>query len=565
MPRPSRINPDRAVLIGLLVTAAVYCRDLRYDFILDDVPLILMNETIGSWHNWKTPFLNHIFFSPGPRVPLTFTAVHYRPAYMLWLMANQSLFGALVPWWHLTSLLLHLVVVFLVYRLGAKMLKEPWAGALAALLFAFHPIHVESVGYVSASTDLLVTLFLLISFLSYSRFREQGPSLGYWIASIFAAALAMLSKESAVMYPWILVAYEALREAPPEARPGWRRFVWTLPFFGIVASYLLIRTWLFGPNLGPGPGGSRLAAVADAPLVLIVYLRNLLWSFRLSFYYPIEWSSQWTLVKGFVVVCVVGMVAFLWSRYRDRTTVRLQLVWTGILFATPVMAVSTFVREDWVHDRHMYLVSVPFCLLAAALLTDARLPRIASVIASSLVLAALLAETAIQLPRFTDAMAVYESTLQLAPDNVLAHRFYAFSLWGHGRHEEAFREFRIATELSPKDPVLHGTYADALAEIGRDDDATTEYAKALRWASGGTEYRAFLLSALAAIEVKHSKPEEAAGHLREALQIAPQVREYSVLLAQALRQQGLDRETNDATRQQRGSGPSLIPTRAGGQ
>jgi tetratricopeptide (TPR) repeat protein len=229
------------------------------------------------------------------------------------------------------------------------------------------------------------------------------------------------------------------------------------------------------------------------------------------------------------------------------------------------MAVSTFVREDWVHDRHMYLVSVPFCLLAAALLTDARLPRIASVIASSLVLAALLAETAIQLPRFTDAMAVYESTLQLAPDNVLAHRFYAFSLWGHGRHEEAFREFRIATELSPKDPVLHGTYADALAEIGRDDDATTEYAKALRWASGGTEYRAFLLSALAAIEVKHSKPEEAAGHLREALQIAPQVREYSVLLAQALRQQGLDRETNDATRQQRGSGPSLIPTRAGGQ
>src|SRR4051812_44229489 len=98
MARNSRFTPDRAVLLGVLATAALYLRDLRYDFILDDVPLILMNQTIASWRNWKMLFTHHIFYSPDPQVPVQFT-VHYRPVYMLWLTLNQALFGAVVPWW----------------------------------------------------------------------------------------------------------------------------------------------------------------------------------------------------------------------------------------------------------------------------------------------------------------------------------------------------------------------------------------------------------------------------------------------------------------------------------
>jgi 4-amino-4-deoxy-L-arabinose transferase-like glycosyltransferase len=188
---------------------------LKYDFILDDVQLILMNQTIPSWHNLKMVFIADAFFVQGPSVPIAMPAMHYRPVFTLWLMMNQQLFGGVFPWWHLTSLPLNICVIFLVYKLGVNVLKERWTAALAALLFAFHPIHVESVSYVSASTDLLVTLFLLIAFLSYSRFREQGASPGYFAAAVFTAALAMLSEETAAMFPWILIAYEALRKTPP--------------------------------------------------------------------------------------------------------------------------------------------------------------------------------------------------------------------------------------------------------------------------------------------------------------------------------------------------------------
>jgi tetratricopeptide (TPR) repeat protein len=545
MSSQSRVTPDRVVLVGAVLAALAYIQDLRYDFILDDIQLIQMNDSITSWRGWKTAFVTDIFSSKSPTIPVEVAAIHYRPIYKLWQVLNQQLFGFAVPWWHLASLLLHFMVIVLVYQLGIKLLKERWTAALAALLFAFHPIHVESVAYVTASTDILVTIFALISFLAYSRFREEGTSPLYFIVSVLAAALAMMSKETAVMFPWLLVAYEALRETPPGTQQTWKRYLWTLPYFAVVAAYVAARTLLFGLNAGTGPGSSRIAALLDIPLVLIVYLHNLFWPFRLSFFYPAEWGSQWTLLKGAAIILVMLTAFLLWNRYRDRSGVRLQLLWTAILFVPAILGVSAFVREDWVHDRHMYLVSVPICLIAAAILTDPRWPTKASVIVSSLVLAILLADTAIQVPRFSDNVTIYTSALKVAPRNLLAHDFYAAGLWMYGRHEEGLQEFKICTELAPRASATHAHYGAALVEMGRDDEARVEFAKALQLSQRPTEYRAYQLSQLAGIELKHSQYSEAADHLREAVQIAPQSLNYHSALAQALRHQGLNKEADE--------------------
>jgi tetratricopeptide (TPR) repeat protein len=548
MSAQSRITPDRVVLVGAVLAALAYIQDLRYDFILDDIQLIQMNDSITSWRDWKTAFVTDIFSSKSPTIPVEAAAMHYRPIYKLWQVLNQQLFGFAVPWWHLASLMLHFMVIVLVYQLGIKLLKDRWTAALAALLFAFHPIHVESVAYVTASTDILVTIFALISFLAYSRFRDEGASPLYFAASVFAAALAMMSKETAVVFPWLLVAYEALRETAPGTRQSWKRYGWTLPYFAVVAAYVAARTLLFGLNAGTGPGSSRIAALLDIPLVLVAYLQNLFWPFRLSFFYPAEWGSQWTLLKGAAVMLATLTAFFVWNRYRDRRGVRLQLLWAAILFVPAVLAVFAFGREDWVHDRHMYLVSVPICLIAAALLTDPRWPRKASVIVSSLVLAILLADTAIQVPRFSDNVTIYTSALKVAPRNLLVHDFYAAGLWMYGRHEEGLQEFKICTELAPRSATTHGHYGMALVEMGRDDDAKAEFAKALQLSPRPTEFRAYQLSQLAGIELKESEFSEAAGHLREAVQIAPQSLNYHSALAQALRHQGLTKEADEEMR-----------------
>ncbi len=527
MASQTRITPDRAVLIGAILAVLAYIQDIRYDFILDDIPLILTNSTITSWRNWKLAFVTHIFEDNQPLFSVGIASVHYRPVYKLWQMLNEQVFGSILPWWHVTSLLLHVAVVFLVYQTGIKLLKERWTAALAALLFAFHPIHAESVAYVTASTDLLVTAFALISFLAYFRFREEGGSYFSLIVSVFAAALAMLSKETAVMLPWVLVAYEALRvtspetsskagsETPAAAQSLWKRFVWTVPFFAVVGAYLAVRTYLFGPNTGVGPGGNRAAALLDIPLVLVAYLRNLFWPFQLSFFYPGEWGSQWTVLKGLTAACVIAGFAYLWMRYRDRSGLRLQLLWSAILFVPALLGVYTFVREDWVHDRHLYLVSVPVCLIAAAVLTDARWPSKVSVVASSAILAILLVDLAFQVPRFQDDNTIYESALRVAPHSLLAHAYYGAALWGYGDTDAGLREFKLCAELVPRSPRAHETYGEALARLDRDDEAIAEFEKSLELNVRPVEFRAFLLSEIAQLELKKSEfPERGGSYAR---------------------------------------------------
>jgi Tfp pilus assembly protein PilF len=542
-----RITPDHAVLIGAVVAALAYIQDIRYDFILDDVPLILMNETILSWRNWKSAFVKDIFAEAHPLFSVA-TAVHYRPIYKLWQMLNEQLFGSILPWWHLTSLLLHVGVTFLVYQVGIRLVKDRWTAALAALLFAVHPIHAESVAYVTASTDLLVALFALASFLAYFQYREQRGSPSYFAASVAAAALAMLSKETAVMFPWMLVAYEAVREAPPGSERSWKRFLWTLPFFAVVGAYVAVRTMLFGLNTGPGPSGNRWAAFLDVPLVLVAYLRNLLFPFRLSFFYPGEWISQWTILNGTAAVLVIVAAGFLWHGYRDRNGVRLQLLWAAILFVPALLGVYAFVREDWVHDRHMYLVSVPVCLVAAVLLRDPIWPAKASLCASAAVLAILLVDLGVQVPRFSDNSSIYESAAKVAPRSLLLHANYGAALWQYGRTEDARREFKIATELAPQSPATHEWYGGTLADLGHDDEAMVEYETALGLSAQNVPLRAYIFSRIAELEVKHSEFPEAAAHLQEAVKLAPETLNYHAMLAQALSHEGQTKEAAEEMR-----------------
>ena len=120
-------------------------------------------------------------------------------------------------------------------------------------------------------------------------------------------------------------------------------------------------------------------------------------------------------------------------------------------------------------------------------------------------LAILLFETAIQLPRFRDDATIYATSLEVAPRNLLAHTYFARALWLYGRHEEGLREFKISTELAPRSWGTYESYATALAEVGRNEEAIVEYNKALQWTPGPTRFRAFLLYELAAVELKCSE------------------------------------------------------------
>jgi tetratricopeptide (TPR) repeat protein len=197
-------------------------------------------------------------------------------------------------------------------------------------------------------------------------------------------------------------------------------------------------------------------------------------------------------------------------------------------------------------------MSVPLCLIAAALLTDPKWPGKYSAIGSTVVLVALFISLVIQLPRFENDLTIYSSALEVAPHSFLARSYYAESLWSFGHREEGLREFKNVTELSSHSARAHERYGAALAEISRDNDALDEYSEALRWSPDATEFRAFLLSEMAEVELKQSNFSAGVDHLREAIQIAPDTLNYHALLAQALSGQGRAAEASQEMRLEAG-------------
>lgn len=222
----------------------------------------------------------------------------------------------------------------------------------------------------------------------------------------------------------------------------------------------------------------------------------------------------------------------------------------AILLTPAIMAIFVFISEGSVHDRHLYLASIPFCLIAASLLTDPKLSPKLAVTGSSLILCILLVVTALQVPTFSDEIALCKRALEIAPDNVLGRSYYATALWNYGRHEEAFQQFRLIIEMAPRSPFGYENYAAALAESGRDEEAADQYQEALDRTSGPTPFRGMLLYHLAMIETKHSQSSLAIEHLRAAVQIDPQNPSYHMGLGEALREQGHLHEASEELRLQ---------------
>src|SRR5208337_4696980 len=181
--RPAILLP----LLGL-VTFVIYSGSLSFDFVWDDWPQIVNSPIIRSWSNLPRAFGSDLWYHVARH------QVYYRPLFFAWSMLNYALFG-LKPWgWHLGAVVLHIGAVAAVFWMARKLGLEYWTAALAALIFALHPVHIEPVTWVSAASDTMVTMFAALAFAAFLNGRnpkripglnhEQKKSTAWWIASL---------------------------------------------------------------------------------------------------------------------------------------------------------------------------------------------------------------------------------------------------------------------------------------------------------------------------------------------------------------------------------------------
>jgi protein O-mannosyl-transferase len=364
--RPGVLLP----LMGL-VTFVLYSGSLSFEFVWDDWPQIVNSPVIRSWSNLPRAFGSDLWYHVARH------QVYYRPLFVAWSMLNYTFFG-LRPWgWHMGAILLHLGAVAAVFWLLRRLGLEYWTAALATLIFALHPIHIEAVTWVSAASDTMVTMFAALAFAAFVNGRDLdrnsklGTRVAWSVASLALLACALLTKEMAVMFSALVGIYAWLRPAQRTATPGRKglaALAEAIPYAVVTLAYALLRrhalphaTGQFDPNHG------MIDVARTLPLVLSIYLRQLLVPFGITglYYTPYVTNailSQVVLPVAVLATALAGL--WYWNRREGNSIVAFASLWL-LVGLTPALYLRNFGNGDFVRDRYMYLPSIGFAILAA--------------------------------------------------------------------------------------------------------------------------------------------------------------------------------------------------------
>ncbi len=359
------------------------------------------------------------------------TGNYYRPLFLLWLRLNYAIFGTEAAGWHLTNVACHLVATWLVFRVAQRLSGDRWTAFLVATIFGVHPAHVENVAWISGVTDPLMACFLLGSLLAFLRFREsrQIPIL---VLSLGLFALALLSKETAVVLPVLIFAVVLTFDAPEGVShtisgriPAAIRQ--SLPYLLVVGAYAVVRFHALGGWSHPTIPIGRSEMFLTWPSVLWFYVRHLVFPLRMSEFYSLDYVSHATvgsvlLPAALLIVIAVALLLVI------RTLPQRSLAGFAVTFIVipllPVLDLHSLTIGDVVHDRYLYLPSVGFAILVALAIREIgrRIAYSKRVVATAAITAAVvLAYSAIALAQeiqWANDILLYTRGLESAPANL---------------------------------------------------------------------------------------------------------------------------------------------------
>ena len=480
---------------------------------------------LRSWHG-----LYRIWFEPGAShqyYPLVHSA--------FWL--QYKLWGDATLGYHLVNILLHSAAALMVAAL-LRRLAVPGAW-LAAAVFALHPVHVESVAWITEQKNTLSAVFYLAAMITYLRFDRERRT-GIYLAAAALFLLALLSKSVTATLPAaLLVVFWWQR-----GRLSWRRDALPLlPFFAVGATAGLFTGWVERTFIG-ATGTSFEFSIIERCLIAgratWFYLAKLVWPADLIFIYP-RWPISGALWWQYLFpAAAILLVAGAWAlRRRSRGPLAGVLIFGGTLFpALGFVNVFPFVYS-FVADHFQYLASLGIITLAAAglaaLLARWQLWGRATGTALCLgLLAILMGLTWRQSRSYRDLETLYQTTIQRNPACWMAHNNLGNILAARGDIDAAIGHYRTAMAIKPDYAEPPNNLGNIAADRGHLDEAIAYYRQSLASDGNYVEAHNNLGNALA----RHGEIDEAITHFRKALQGRPDFAAAYNNLANALASRG---------------------------
>ncbi len=511
------------VLLSICVLIA-YLPALRGDFIWDD------DAHVTRPGLQSVDGLRRIWFEPG-------ATQQYYPVLHSAFWLEHRLWGNLPAFYHLTNVLLHAAVACLFALVLRRLLDPAIAGAawLAALIFALHPVCVESVAWVSEEKNTLSTVFYLLAAWAYLRWRgERGPpevkspvrgAFAGWPLYLAATGffiLALLSKSVTASLPAALLVVFWWQHG----RIDWRRDAAPLiPWFAIGTAAGLFTAWVERRYVGASGSDFDLSIAQRGLLacrVVWFYLGKLAWPADLVFIYP-RWRVGIGLGWMVGAAALAALLCVLWLvRGRTRGPVAALLFFVGSLFPTLGFLnvypfIFSYVTDHWQYLASLGVFALAACGLWAAMMAVPVRLRPAGWAALAALAAGLGTLTWRQCAAYRSPETVWRTTLGRNPDSWMAHGNLGQLIQADGRFAEAESHYLTALRLRPNYGEAHNNYGVLLYQEGRLPEAMEQYREAMRLQHGYVRAASNLGNAL----MKSGRIEESIATLREALRTDP--------------------------------------------
>jgi protein O-mannosyl-transferase len=483
-------------LLGLLLlalTLGVYWQVLDFDFILfDDPGYVFENSHVCGGLTWSG--LSWAF--------TTFSVSNWHPLTWLSHMLDVRLYGICPAGHHLTNVIIHTVNALLLFLLLREMTGALWRSFLVAALFAIHPLHVESVAWVSERKDVLCAFFWMLTSLCYVRYVLKRSGAWYF-GSLFCFMLGLMSKPMIVTLPFVLLLLDYwpldrfrqrsatggdVQDGPAagvDSAVNLRRILFDKGPFLILAAASCVITYIAQAEGGAMQSWESLALpsrMLNALYSYVQYLFLTIWPWDLAPFYPHPvkilnvWSGLASAV-GLGSVCVLCVMLLRRKPY-------LAVGWFWFLGTlVPVIGIVQ-VGAQGMADRYTYIPLIglfwAFVWGASEWLSRRKVSKTLTFLLAISMLAVMASTSWIQTGYWRDTRTLFNHTLAVTKENSMAH--YVLSMFEKQRgNMKAYDDhYRQAISLNPRFVALmHNRIGVTLVKEGMPNEAIAEFASAL--------------------------------------------------------------------------------------
>ncbi len=473
---------------------------------------------------------------------------HWHPLTWISHMLDAQLFGAGPAGPHLTNVILHAASVVLLFLLLLRMTGARWRSAVVAAVFAIHPLHVESVAWVSERKDVLSGLFFMLTLGAYVRYSCGPFSPGRYTAVVIFFACGLLSKSMLVTLPFVLLLldYWPLQRAsnaqapgnsppPPDIRHStWPRLLLEkLPFFLLSAVSCLV-TSLVPEQIAAIDRLPLSFRMEDALVSYVAYLGQMIYPAGLAVPYPLHALPPWEVAGALSLLATISIVVFRFRKSHPYLMVG-WLWYLGMLVpVSGIVQIAYYARAD----RYTYLPQIGLYLVIVWAVKDLtaswRHQRQLLRVAACCVIAVLMLCAWKQATYWRNGESLWRHALACTSGNFTAENNLGYTLAAQGRTAEAVGHYEKALEINPDYAEADINLGRVFLNEGRLDEAAEYFQRAIKVKPASAEAQ----NDLGILRAGQGLTADAFQHYQKAVELNPDFAEAYNNLAILLASQG---------------------------